>query len=107
MTEQVLWAVPVTHVLVFATAMFCLGLAGVLIRRNVLFQLMSLELMLNGAAVVFVLGGAVHGSADGQVMFILILALAAAELAVALALVVHLFHQLGSPDIDALDKVRD
>lgn len=107
MAEQALLTIPVAHGLVLAAALFCLGLAGVLIRRNVIFQLMSLELMLNGVAVAFVLAGAVHGSADGQVMFILILTLAAAELAVALALVVHLFHQRQSLDIDALDEVRD
>ncbi len=107
MTEQALMTIPVSHGLVFAAALFCLGLAGVLIRRNLIFVLMSLELMLNGAAFAFVLAGAVHGNADGQVMFILILTLAAAELAVALALVVHLFHLHRNLDMDALDEVRD
>jgi NADH-quinone oxidoreductase subunit K len=107
MTDQALMALPVSHGLIFAAALFCVGLAGVLIRRNVIFMLMSLELMLNGAAFAFVLAGAVHGNADGQVMFVLILTLAAAEIAVALALVVHLFHWRRSLDMDALDEVRD
>lgn len=99
-------AIPVGHGLLFAVALFCLGLIGVLIRRNLLFVLMSLELMLNAVAFVFVLGGAVHGGADGQVMFVAILTLAAAEVAIGLALVVHLYRRRQSLDIDAMDDMR-
>jgi len=97
---------PLEHGLLFAALLFCIGLAGVLLRRNLIFVLMSLELMLNATAFVFVLGGAVHGNADGQVMFVLILALAAAEIAVALALTVHLYRRHRSLDIDRLDGMR-
>ncbi len=106
MTESALLAIPPAQGLLFAAALFCLGLIGVLIRRNVIFVLMSLELMLNAAAFAFVLAGALHGAADGQVMFILILTLAASEIAIALALVLQLFRQHGSVDLDSLDELR-
>lgn len=105
MTESLL-VLPLEHGLLFAAALFALGLAGVLLRRNVIYVLMSLELMLNGAAFAFVLGGSVHGEADGQVMFVLIPTLAAAEIAVALALVVHLFQHRQTLDLDRLDEMR-
>ncbi|GGO78171.1 NADH-quinone oxidoreductase subunit K [Marinobacterium nitratireducens] len=97
---------PVEHGLLFAAALFCIGLVGVLIRRNLIFILMSLELMLNATAFVFVLGGALHGNADGQVMFLMILTLAAAEIAVALALVVHLYRRYRSLDADRLEAMK-
>ncbi|NVK43642.1 MAG: NADH-quinone oxidoreductase subunit NuoK [Oceanospirillaceae bacterium] len=98
--------IPVEHGLLFAAALFCIGLVGVLVRRNLVFMLMSLELMLNATAFVFVLGGALHGNADGQVMFVMILTLAAAEVAVGLALVVHLYHRHRSLDADRLDVMK-
>ena len=59
--------------------LFALGLAGVLVRRNLIFMLMSIEIMLNAAGLAFVVAGARWGQPDGQVMFLFILAMAAAE----------------------------
>jgi len=78
----------------------------VLVRRNALFMLISLEVMLNAAGLAFVVAGARWGAADGQVMFLLILALAAAEVAVGLALVLQLFRRLGTLDSDAASGMR-
>lgn len=105
MTESLL-KVPLEHGLLFAAALFAIGLGGVLLRRNVIFVLMSLEVMLNAAAFAFVLAGSVHGSADGQVMFVLILTLAAAEIAIALALVVHLYQHRQTLDVDDLRELN-
>ncbi len=99
-------AVPVTHALVLASARFALGLVGVLVRRNVLFVLLSIEVMLNAAGLAFVAAGARWGQPDGQVMFIFILAMAAAEVSVGLALVLQLFEKLKSLDSDAASKMR-
>lgn len=104
--SNALAVVPIEHSLLLAVLLFCIGLFGVMVRRNLIFILMSLELMLNGAAVAFVAAGAHWGQADGQIMFILILTLAAAEIAVALALVLHLFKQRHSVDIDVLSEMR-
>ena len=69
-----------------------LGLVGVLARRNVIFILMSIEIMLNAAGLAFVVAGARWQQADGQVMFLFILAMAAAEVSVGLALVLRLYR---------------
>ena len=79
-------AVPMEYGLVLAAVLFVLGLAGVLVRRNLIFMLAVIEIMLNAAGLAFVVAGARWGQADGQVMFIFILAMAAAEVAVGLAL---------------------
>ncbi len=92
--------------LVLAAALFVIGLAGLLARRNVLFVLMSLEVMLNAAGLAFVVAGARWRQADGQVMFLFILAMAAAEVAVGLALVFRLREQLGGLDGDAASSMR-
>lgn len=70
--------IPLEHGLIVATILFALGFYGVMVRRNLLFMLMSLEIMMNAAALAFVLAGSVWAQPDGQVMFILILTLAAA-----------------------------
>ena len=85
-------SVPMEHSLILAAVLFCLGLAGVLARRNIVFLLMSLEIMLNAAGLAFVAAGSHWGEADGQVMFVLILTVAAAEVAVGLALVLNLYR---------------
>ena len=99
-------AVPVEHGLILAGILFSLGLVGVLVRRNVIFLLMSVEIMLNAAALAFVVAGTARAQADGQVMFVFILTMAAAEVAVGLALVLQLYHSFGTLDVDAADKMR-
>ncbi len=84
-------AIPLEHGLILATILFLLGLVGVLTRRNLVFVLMSLEIMLNAAGLAFVVGASRWGEADGQVMFLMILSLAAAEVAIGLGLVLQLF----------------
>ncbi len=86
--------------------MFALGLIGLLVRRNLIFVLMSLEVMLNAAGLAFVVAGARWGQADGQVMFIFILSMAAAEVSVGLALVLQLYHRFKSLDTDAASRMR-
>ena len=70
------------HGLMVAGVLFALGLVGLLVRRNVVFMLMSVEIMLNAAGLAFIVAGARWGSPDGQVMFLFILTMAAAEVAV-------------------------
>ena len=93
--------VPVVHVLLLAGILFLLGLAGVLVRRNIMFLLMSLEVMMNAAGLAFIAAGAVWGQPDGQIMFMFILALAAAEVAVALGIVLQISRRFDTLDIDA------
>ncbi|HEY6243450.1 MAG TPA: NADH-quinone oxidoreductase subunit NuoK [Pyrinomonadaceae bacterium] len=99
-------ALPMEHGLLLAALLFALGLLGVLVRRNVIFILMSIEIMLNAAGLAFVVAGSRWSQADGQVMFILILAVAAAEVSVGLALVLQLYRRLQTLDVDVASKMR-
>jgi NADH-quinone oxidoreductase subunit K len=98
--------VPLQHALVLAAALFALGLTGVLVRRNIIFILMSVEIMLNAAGLAFIAAGARWGQADGQVMFMFILAMAAAEVSVGLALVLQLRSWFKTLDVDAASRMR-
>lgn len=93
--------------LLLAAILFLLGLIGVLTRRNILFILMSLEIMLNAAGLAFVVAGAHWMQADGQVMFIFILAMAAAEVSVGLALILQMHRQHKTVDTNVLNVLRD
>jgi NADH-quinone oxidoreductase subunit K len=83
-----------------------LGLIGLLVRRNLIFILMSLEVMLNAAGLAFIVAGSRWQQADGQVVFLFILAMAAAEVAVGLALVLQLYHRFKSLDAGAASEMR-
>ncbi len=92
--------------LLLSGILFALGLIGVLVRRNVIFVLMSIEVMLNAAGLAFVVAGAQWGQPDGQVVFLFILAMAAAEVCVGLALVIQVYHLYKSLDVDAASRMR-
>jgi NADH-quinone oxidoreductase subunit K len=94
------------HGLLLAGILFALGLVGVLVRRNILFILLSIEIMLNAAGLAFVVAGSRWIQPDGQVMFIFILTMAAAEVSVGLALLLQLYHRFKSLDIDAASRMR-
>jgi NADH-quinone oxidoreductase subunit K len=98
--------VPMEAGLLVAAGLFILGLLGVLMRRNILFVLMSIEVMLNAAGLAFVVAGSRWGQPDGQVFFMFILAMAAAEVSVGLALLIQLYHHFRTLDIDAASKMR-
>ena len=98
--------VPARDGLVLAAMLFALGMAGLMVRRNVIFILMSIEIMLNAAGLAFICAGERWGEADGQVVFIFILAMAAAEVSVGLALVLRLYHEYKSVDVDAASKMK-
>ncbi len=92
--------------LLLSGILFALGLIGVLVRRNVIFVLMSIEVMLNAAGLAFVGAGAQWSQPDGQVVFLFILAMAAAEVCVGLALVIQVYHLYKSLDVDAASRMR-
>ena len=98
--------VPMQYGLLLAAVLFALGMIGVLVRRNLIFMLMSIEIMLNAAGLAFIVAGARWAEADGQILFILILTLAAAEVSVGLALIVQLYRRLMTIDTDAAARMR-
>ena len=98
--------VPMEAGLLLAGILFMLGLISVLIRRNIIFMLLSVEIMLNAAGLAFIVAGTHWAQPDGQVMFIFILTMAAAEVSVGLALILQLYHQLKTLDSDAANKMK-
>ncbi len=99
-------SIPIEGGLILAGILFALGMAGLLARRNVIFQLMSIEIMLNAAGLAFVVAGARWAQADGQVMFIFVLTLAAAEVSVGLALLLQIHRRFTTLDADATSEMR-
>ncbi len=98
--------IPMRDGLILAGILFSLGLVSLLVRRDLLFVLMSLEVMLNAAGLAFVVAGSRWHQADGQIMFLFILAMAAAEVAVGLALVLQIYHRFKSLDVDVPGEMR-
>jgi NADH-quinone oxidoreductase subunit K len=99
-------SVSMSHGLILASILFALGLVGVLVRRNIIFMLLSIEIMLNAAGLAFVTAGARWGQPDGQIMFLFVLSMAAAEVSVGLALIIQLYHRFGTLDADAVNRLR-
>jgi NADH-quinone oxidoreductase subunit K len=99
-------SIPLEHGLLLAGTLFALGLIGLLVRRNAIFMLMSIEIMLNATGLAFVVAGSRWGQADGQVMFMFILTMAAAEVAVGLALILQMSHRLKTLDVDMASAMR-
>lgn len=98
--------IPLQHGLILAAILFVLGLTGLVIRRNLLFMLIGLEVMINAAALAFVVGGSYWNQPDGQVMYILAISLAAAEASIGLALLLQLHRQRQDLDIDKVSEMR-
>jgi NADH-quinone oxidoreductase subunit K len=98
--------VPMEYGLLLAGVLFVLGLVGVLIRRNIIFILMSIEIMLNAAGLAFIVAGARWMQPDGQIMYVFILSMAAAEVSVGLALVLRLYHEFKTLDADSASRLR-
>ena len=94
-------------VLILATILFVLGLIGVLTRKNIIFMLLSVEIMLNAAGLAFVAAGSKWQQPDGQVMFLFIISMAAAEVSVGLALVMQAYHQHKTLDVEEIRELRD
>jgi len=99
-------AIPIEHSLILAGILFVVGLFGLLLRRDIIFSLMSIEVMLNASGLAFVAAGAKWGHADGQVMFLFIIAMAAAEVSVGLALVINLYARYKTVDSDAYNRMK-
>ena len=89
-----------------ALALFLLGLLGVMIRRDLLFVLMSLEIMINAASLAFITAAAKWQQPDGQVMVIVILVSAAAEVGVGLSLLLRLYYRLKTIDGDEVSEMK-
>ena len=92
--------------LIVAAILFVLGLVGVLVRRNIVFILLSLEIMLNACGLAFIVAASAMNQADGQVMYLFILAVTASETALGLGLILNLFHKYKTLDTNILNQMR-
>ncbi len=98
--------VPVAWYLLLAAILFAIGSGGVLLRRNVLVILMSVELMMNAVNLTFVAFSRELGSLNGQVFVFMIMTVAAVEAAVGLAILVELYRTVRSVNIDEFDSLK-
>ena len=99
-------AVPIEYYLVFSTLIFCIGLFGILTRRNALFFLMSVELMLNAANINLVAFSFYHGNLTGQVFSLFTMALAAAEVAIGIGIILVLYRNFADVDVTRATTLR-
>jgi NADH-quinone oxidoreductase subunit K len=98
--------IPVSYYIVLSAILFTIGVVGVLIRRNSLIIFMSIELMLNAANLAFVAFSSVIKSFSGQIFVFFVIAVAAAEVAVGLALIVEIFKSKRSIDVDQMSSMK-
>ena len=92
--------VPYSHILVFSAILFVMGISCLLARRNLIMMVLGLEIMLNAASIAFVGASLRWLHLDGQAMAIFIMAVAAAEVSIGLALIVYAYRRTGSVDPD-------
>jgi NADH-quinone oxidoreductase subunit K len=98
--------IPMELGLLLSAVLFVLGLIGVMVRRNLIMILMSLEVLFNATGLAFIVAGSRWGQADGQIMFLLILTLTAAEVGVGLGLALQIFHRFHTLDADSMNEMK-
>ncbi|MFQ3575382.1 MAG: NADH-quinone oxidoreductase subunit NuoK [Cytophagales bacterium] len=104
--DSVIRLIPLNYYILLSAAIFTVGVLGVLLRRNAIIMLMSVELMLNSVNLLLSAFSAYRSDPSGQVFVFFIMAVAAAEVAVGLAIIVTIFRNTGSVDINLLDKLK-
>jgi NADH-quinone oxidoreductase subunit K len=98
--------VPVDYYIILSAILFSIGVAGVVFRRNALIVFMSIELMLNSANLAIIAFGSTLKSFSGQIFVFFVIAVAAAEVAVGLALIVEIFKSKHSIDVDQMNSMK-
>lgn len=98
--------VELTHYLLLSAVLFCIGVLGVLTRKNLIIILMSVELMLNSVNLTFVSAARYRGDSMGQVVVFFVLCVAAAEVAVGLAILISIWRHRGTMNIDSVKLLK-
>jgi NADH-quinone oxidoreductase subunit K len=99
-------SVPLNHYILLSAVIFSIGVMGVLLRRNAIIIFMSVELMLNSVNLLLTAFSVYRNDATGQVFVFFIMALAAAEVAVGLAIIVMIYRNTNSIDINVLNRLK-
>ncbi|WP_395805103.1 NADH-quinone oxidoreductase subunit NuoK [Daejeonella sp.] len=103
---QALQGVPLNHYILLSIIIFSIGVIGVMIRRNAIVIFMSIELMLNAVNLLLTAFSVHHNDPSGQVFVFFIMALAAAEVAIGLAIIVMIYRNTNSTDVNILNKLK-
>jgi NADH-quinone oxidoreductase subunit K len=103
---EIITKIPLEYYIILASILFCIGVIGVLTRKNALIIFMCVELMLNAVNMLFIAFSAYKGDPTGQVFVFFIMAVAAAEVAVGLAIIVMIYRNTRSVDIGQLNKIK-
>jgi NADH-quinone oxidoreductase subunit K len=103
---QTIQGVPLTHYVILSAVIFAIGVTGVLLRRNAIIIFMSVELMLNAVNLLLTAFSAFSQDSSGQVFVFFIMALAAAEVAVGLAIIVMIYRNTNTIDINVMNKLK-
>lgn len=104
--QNVLQEIGIENYIYLSTLLFCIGIFGVLFRRNAIVMFMSIEIMLNAVNLLLVVFSTYHQDASGQVFVFFSMAVAAAEVAVGLAILVGIYRNIHSIDIDKLKNLK-
>jgi NADH-quinone oxidoreductase subunit K len=104
--SQTIQTIPLNHYILLCSIIFAIGVTGVLIRRNAIVIFMSVELMLNAVNLLLTVFSVYRGDATGQVFVFFIMALAAAEVAVGLSIIVMIYRNTNSIDINVLNRLK-
>jgi NADH-quinone oxidoreductase subunit K len=104
--SQTIQTIPLNHYIILSAIIFSIGVVGVLIRRNAIVVFMSVELMLNAVNLLLTAFSVYKGDASGQVFVFFVMALAAAEVAVGLAIIVMIYRNTHSTDINVLSRLK-
>ena len=103
---QNLHGIPIDYYVILSTALFCVGALGVMLRRNAIIIFMCVELMLNAVNLLLVAFSSYFGDSQAQVFVFFIMAVAAAEVAVGLAILIMIYRTAGTSDTDVLTKLK-
>lgn len=105
-TNTFIQSVPLEYFIILCTFLFCLGVLGVLVRRNAIVMLGCVELMLNSVNLLLAAFSSYYGDGNGQILVFFIMVVAAAEVAVGLAIIAMMYRNSKSVDISIFNKLR-
>lgn len=105
-TNSIIQSVPLEYFIVLSSVLFCLGVLGVLLRKNAIVILGCVELMLNSVNLLLAAFSAYKGNGDGQILVFFIMVVAAAEVAVGLAIIAMMYRNTKSVDVSIFNKLR-
>lgn len=105
-TQEVISGIPLVYYIYLSAAMFCIGALGVMIRRNAIVLFMCIELMLNAVNLLLVAFSTFLGDTSGQVFVFFIMAVAAAEVAVGLAILIMIYRNANTSDTEVLNQLK-